>query len=328
MTAEVCRSGLVALVGRPNAGKSTLVNRLVGEKVAIVSATPQTTRNRLVGIVTESRGQMVLLDLPGVHRPMHRMNTRMMQEVRSALDEVDVVLHLVDASQPWGSGESFVAELVAPSQVPVISLLNKIDLVRPRERLLPMMERLHESRPNAEVMPISALTGEGLDELRDALYGLLPEGEPFYSADLTTTQTERFFVAETVREKLLASTRNELPYTTGVVVEGFEDLENLLRVHAVIYVERESQKGIVIGKRGQMIKKVGQEAREELEKLLSVRVYLALRVKVHPRWRDDARVLVQMEPGVAVLDDGVAELGVPVETEGRPWKDETGEEPD
>jgi GTP-binding protein Era len=309
------RSGFVALVGRPNAGKSTLLNALLGEKVAIVSAKPQTTRNRIVGILTEDRGQAVLLDLPGVHRPLHRMNVRMMQEVRSALEEVDVVLHLVDASEPWGGGEDFLFDLIEPVEPPVVGVLTKIDLVHPRSELLPLIERYAGRRRGTEVVPISALEGEGLDDLLGVVFASLPEHPPYYPDDLTSTQTERFFVAEVVREKLLESTRNELPYTTGVLVEHFEEAPDILRIHAVIYVERSSQKGIVIGKGGGMIRSVGQRAREELETILGTRIYLELRVKVHPRWREDVRVLREMDPSAGLgegllLTDEIGEEGV------------------
>jgi GTP-binding protein Era len=297
------RSGTVALVGRPNAGKSTLLNVLVGDKIAIVSDKPQTTRNRIVGILSHEHGQAVFFDLPGVHRPLHRMNRRMMQEVRSALDEVDLILHLVDASIEWGGGEEFLFGLLGPVRCPVIGVLTKVDLVRPKERLLPLIDAYQEHRPGATVVPISTVQDVGLDDLHDEMYGALPEGPPMYATDLTTTQTERFFVSEVVREKLLERTRNELPYTTGVLVELFEDEGDLLRVNAVIYVERESQKAIVIGRRGSMIKAVGTDARQELERLLGIRVYLGLRVKVHPRWREDVRVLSEMEPGMADLGE-------------------------
>jgi GTP-binding protein Era len=302
------RSGTVALVGRPNAGKSTLLNALLGDKIAIVSAKPQTTRNRIIGILTEERGQIVFFDLPGVHRPKHKMNSRMMQEVRSALDEVDVILHLVDASVPWGGGERFLFELLEPVRKPVLGVLTKIDLVRPKEALLPLLADYHQRRDGALVLPISAPEDDGLAELLTEVFERLPEGDPLYPADVTTTQTERFFIAEIVREKLLHRTRNELPYSTGVVVDYLEESERLLRIDAVIYVERKSQKGIVIGKGGRMIKAVGQDAREELERVLGIRIFLELHVKVHPRWRDDVRVLREMEPGVAVTDEGVLEI--------------------
>jgi len=302
------RSGTVALVGRPNAGKSTLLNALLGDKIAIVSAKPQTTRNRIIGILTEARGQIVFFDLPGVHRPKHKMNSRMMTEVRSALEEVDLVFHLVDASVSWGGGEQFLFELLEPVQQPVLGLLTKIDLVKPREALLPLIEDYHGRREDAVVLPISAPKADGLDELLDEVFSRLPEGESLYPDDVTTTQTERFFIAEVVREKLLHRTRNELPYTTGVVVDYLDESETLLRVSALIYVERKSQKGIVIGKGGSMIKAVGQDARLELERLLGIKVYLELHVKVHARWRDDVRVLREMEPGAAIIDEGTWEI--------------------
>ena len=296
-------TGTAALIGRPNAGKSTLLNALVGDKVAIVSDRPQTTRNQIVGVVTREQGQAVIFDLPGVHRPHHTMNSRMMQQVRSALDEVDVVLHLVDASEEWGGGEEFLFGLLEPVRVPVLGVLTKIDLVRPKGRLLPMMEVYQQRRPGASVMPVSAVAGDGLEELLAELFAALPEGPRLYPPELTTTQTERFFVAEVVREKLLERTRDELPYTSGVLVENFEDRGGLVHVDALIYVERPTQKGIVIGKGGAMIRAVGQAAREELERLLGVRVYLGLHVKVHPRWREDARLLAEMEPGAADLSE-------------------------
>ena len=296
------KSGYVALVGRPNAGKSTLLNALVGEKVAIVSEKPQTTRNRIVGILTEERGQAVFFDLPGVHRPLHKMNTMMMQEVRSAIEEVDLVLHLLDCSEAWGGGEDFLFELLEPVSVPVIGVLTKIDLLPEREALLPRIEAYGKRRSQSAVVPISAPKDLGLDALRGEIFAALPEGEPFFDRNMTTTQTERFFIAEVVREKLLTRTRNELPYTTGVIVDFLEEDEGLLRVDAVIYVERSSQKGIVIGKGGRVLKGVGRAARLELEKILGTKVFLSLHVKVHPRWREDARILMQMAPGMADLD--------------------------
>ncbi len=300
-------SGFVALVGRPNAGKSTLVNELVGDKVAIVSDKPQTTRNRIVGILTDARGQAVFFDLPGVHKPLHRMNTQMMREVRSAIEEVDLVLHLVDATAPWGSGEDYLFELLEPVHCRVVGVLTKIDLVRPKSELLPLIDRYQKRRPATSVIPVSALERDGTDVLVDQIFNLLPEGHPLYPPDLTSTQTERFFVAEVVREKLLERTRDELPYTTGVVVDLFDEGDRILHLEAVIYVERKSQKGIVIGKGGSMLRTVGQAARVELERLLGTKIYLGLRVKVHPRWRDDPRVLRDMEPGVAALSEDLTE---------------------
>ena len=295
------RSGTVALIGRPNAGKSTLLNALVGDKVAIVSDKPQTTRNRIIAILNDARGQAVFFDLPGVHKPLHKMNARMMQEVQSALEEVDLVLHLVDAAVAWGGGEEFLFGLLDPVRPPVVGLLTKVDLVPNKTQLLPLIARYQERRPGSTVIPISAPSGDGLAEVVNELFSSLPVGPPLYPHDLTTTQTERFFMAEVVREKLIERTRGELPYTTGVVVERVDESERLLHLDAVIYVERKSQKGIVIGKGGGMIRSVGQSAREELEKLLGIKIYLGLTVKVHARWRDDPRVLAAMEPGAADL---------------------------
>jgi GTP-binding protein Era len=303
------RFGFVALIGRPNAGKSTLVNTVLGEKVAIVSKRPQTTRNRIVGVCNRPSGQAVLLDLPGVHKPMHTMNVRMMREVYSGIEEADVVLHLIDAAVSWGAGERYLFDLLSGVQQPVIGVLTKIDLVERKRKLLPLMERYRQAVPQArELVPISAVSGDGVDELIDQVLQALPEGPPMYPADLPTTQTERFFVAEVIREKLLEHLSDELPYTTGVVVESFDEAADPLQIHAVIYVERPSQKGVVIGRRGRMLGQIGQQARLELESWLGARLFLGLRVKVHRRWRDDVRVLSGMEPGVVVTGTGQPSL--------------------
>lgn len=296
------RAGLVALVGRPNAGKSTLLNALIGEKVAIVSARPQTTRNRIVGILNDPRGQIVFFDLPGVHRPRHAMNTRMMREVRSALDEVDLILHLIDASESWGGGENFLFELLAPVSVPVIGVLTKIDLLPQRTELLPKIETYSSHRPTSIIFPICAPKGDGLENLLKEIVARLPEGEAFYGEDLNTVQSEQFFIAEMIREKVLERTRNELPYSTGVVIDYLREEGQLLRIDAVIYVERESQKAIIIGKGGRMLKSIGTAARHELEKLLQTRIFLGIHVKVHARWRDDVRVLREMDPSAGNLE--------------------------
>ena len=311
MSAKRC--GEVALLGRPNAGKSTLLNALVGEKVAIVADKPQTTRNRIVGVLTEERGQAVLLDLPGVHRPLHKMNARMMQEVRAALDEVDMVLHLLDASTDWGQGEQYLFQMLESVEVAVIGVLTKVDLVRPKSLLLPLIALYAERRPGSVVMPVSALTGDGLGELLSEVFAALPQGEPIYPPGTTTTQTERFFVAEVVREKLLHLVADELPYISGVAVESFEELTDRLQIEAVIYVERSGQKAIVIGKGGRTIKAFGTQARQELEALLGVHIYLGLRVKVKPRWREDPHLLQTMEPGTAWPE--ADDFGLPPEEE-------------
>lgn len=295
------RCGTVALVGRPNAGKSTLVNRLVGDKVAIVSARPQTTRNRIVGVATRPAGQMVLFDLPGVHRPLHRMNARMMNEVRSSLEESDLVLHLIDGSSEWGRGEAFVFDLI--SGLPTVAAITKIDLIGDKNQLLPKFADYGERRPDTEIVPCSPLNGDGVDTLEETIFRHLPAGEHFYPEDTVSTQTERFFVAEIVREKLLAEVRNELPYATGVIVESFQELPGRMIISAVIFVERPTQKAIVIGKRGSMIKTIGMAARLELEKIFATSVHLETFVKVHANWRNDPWVLREMDPGIARSDD-------------------------
>ena len=293
--------GVVALTGRPNAGKSTLLNRVLGHKVSIVSAKPQTTRNRIVGILNDARGQIAFLDTPGVHKPLHRLNVRMMDHVRSALTEADVIALIVDASEDFGKGDQFVVEMVAKEKeqnpdATRIVLLNKIDLLK-KHKLLPLMERYHSFGIFDEIIPISASTGEGVDELTDLLFKTIAPGEALYPKEDYTTQPERFFAAEIVREKLLHHTSQELPYTTAVHVERFEEDEatNFITIFATIFVERDSQKGIVLGKQGAMIKRIGTEARHELESILGAKVHLELHVSVHQDWRDDTRFLGELE---------------------------------
>ena len=293
--------GVVALTGRPNAGKSTLLNRVLGHKVSIVSAKPQTTRNRIVGILNDARGQIAFLDTPGVHKPLHRLNVRMMDHVRSALTEADVIALIVDASEDFGKGDQFVVEMVANEKehnpdAKRIVLLNKIDLLK-KHKLLPLMERYHAFGIFDEIIPISASTGEGVDALTDLLFKTVAPGEALYPKEDYTTQPERFFAAEIVREKLLHHTSQELPYTTAVHVERFEEDEatNFITIFATIFVERDSQKGIVLGKQGAMIKRIGTEARQELESILGAKVHLDLHVSVHQDWRDDTRFLGELE---------------------------------
>jgi GTP-binding protein Era len=293
--------GVVALTGRPNAGKSTLLNRVLGHKVSIVSAKPQTTRNRIVGILNDARGQIAFLDTPGVHKPLHRLNVRMMDHVRSALSEADVIALIVDASEDFGKGDQFVVEMVANEKehnpdAKRIVLLNKIDLLK-KHKLLPLMERYHAFGIFDEIIPISASTGEGVDALTDLLFKTIAPGEALYPKEDYTTQPERFFAAEIVREKLLHHTSQELPYTTAVHVERFEEDEatNFITIFATIFVERDSQKGIVLGKQGAMIKRIGTEARQELESILGAKVHLDLHVSVHQDWRDDTRFLGELE---------------------------------
>jgi GTP-binding protein Era len=287
------KAGYVSIVGRPNAGKSTLLNRIIGEKIAIVSDKPQTTRTRIVGVKNYPEGQAVFVDTPGIHRPLHRMNVRMVDAAVDTLGDVDIVVLVHDASSRPGHGDEYVTRLLKDVEVPVVLVLNKVDLVA-KARLLPLIEQLRRWREFAAIVPISAATGDGVEALERELLALLPEGERLFPEDYLTDQPERVIVAETVREKVLANTRDELPFSTAVVVDQFEEPERpggLLRVFCTIYVESESQKPIVIGRAGSMIKKIGTEARHDIAAFFNCKVYLDLRVKVKPDWRDDERVL-------------------------------------
>ena len=291
------KSGIVALVGRPNAGKSTLLNRILGQKVSIVSAKPQTTRNRIVGILNEPRGQIAFLDTPGIHKPLHKLNVRMMDHVRSSLAEADVAALIVDATEAFGSGDRYAIDLLKEAAGGKrFAILNKIDRLK-KEKLLPMMQQYSDTGLFDEIVPISAANGEGVPELIDLLFETVGTGEPHYSREDYTTQPERFFAAEIVREKVLQHTEEELPYTTAVSVDRWEEEEekNLIKIYATIVVERESQKPIVIGKRAEMVKRIGTEARQELESILGAKVFLDLHVAVHERWREDERFLGELE---------------------------------
>jgi GTP-binding protein Era len=289
------KCGFVALVGRPNAGKSTLINRLVGTKVAIVSDKPQTTRNRIVGVRNTADGQIIYLDTPGVHRPLHRMNVRMVDAAVQSMTQADVVCAVVDATEDTGRGDDFLAKMLGRAGAPVVLALNKTDLVE-KPRLLPLIERWSRMVPFTDIVPISALNGDGVDRLEPALVAHLPEGAALYPDDYLTDTPERAYVAEVVREKLLHHTRDELPFTTAVVVDQFEepDEKGLMRLYCSILVERDSQKAIVIGRAGSMIKTIGTEARQELEAFFSARIYLDLRVKLRAGWREDPRMLDQL----------------------------------
>jgi GTP-binding protein Era len=286
------KSGFVSLVGRPNVGKSTLLNRLVGTKLAIVSDKPQTTRNRILGVRNYDAGQVVFVDTPGVHRPQHRMNVRMLDVARDAIRDVDVIGFVIDVSEKTGTGDRFTLDLIKGTDHPVVLVLNKVDLVS-RPRILPMIDAWSRDNAFAEIVPVSAETGENVDRLERAFLTHLPEGEPLYPADYLTDQPERFFVAEMVREQVLRHTHAELPYTTAVAVDKFEepDEKGLMRLYCTILVERESQKPIVIGRHGDMIKRIGTGARLELERFFDARVFLDLRVKVQGDWRENERVL-------------------------------------
>lgn len=296
---ESMKSGFVSLIGRPNAGKSTLLNRLVGSKLAIVSDKPQTTRTRILGVRNYPDAQVMFLDTPGIHRPLHRMNVRMMNLTVDTIGAVDVLGLVIDVAEPSGKGDAFVIELVKRAPVPVFVILNKIDLVN-KSRLLPIIDRLRQHAAFAEFVPVSAATGENIDRLERAIVERLPEGEPRYPPDYLTDQPERFLAAEMVREKLLQFTRAEIPFSSAVVLDRFEEPgseDPLLRLYCTIVVDRESQKPIVIGRRGEMIKRIGTAAREDLERFFRTRVYLDLRVRVKSDWRENDRVLDEIGVG-------------------------------
>ncbi len=289
------RAGIVTLAGRPNAGKSTLMNRLLGEKLAAVSDKPQTTRHRLVGILTGDRGQIVFYDTPGVHRPLHRMNRRMVRYAVDALEEGDVVCLLADASVPFGSGDAYMLDLVEKTGGPRIAVLNKVDRVN-KPDLLPRIARYAETDLFDEIVPVSALTGDGCERLMEVLWGAIPEGEPLYDADLYTLHPERFLAAEVIREKILQTARDELPFTTAVVIEKWEEVEagNRAHIHAQILVEKPGQKAILIGRKGEAIKRLGIAARRDLERLLGRGVHLELFVRHEPGWRENRRLLAEI----------------------------------
>jgi GTP-binding protein Era len=287
------KSGFVSFIGRPNAGKSTLLNRIIGSKLAIVSDKPQTTRNRILGVKNYEAAQVVFLDTPGIHRPLHRMNVRMVDTALDTIRQVDVLALVLDAAEKVGHGDEYVLKLVKNLKVPVFLILNKIDLMR-KSKLLPMIEGFSQDGTFAEIIPVSAMTGENVDRLERAIIDRLPEGEPLYPQDYLTDQHERAMAAEIVREKLLQFTHAELPFSSAVIVDRFEEPASeggLLRLFCTIVVDRESQKGIVVGKGGDMIKKIGTAAREDLERFFSTRVFLDLHVRVKTDWRDDERLL-------------------------------------
>jgi GTP-binding protein Era len=285
--------GHVSFLGRPNAGKSTLLNRLVGSKLAIVSDKPQTTRTRILGVKNYEDAQVVYLDTPGIHRPLHRMNVRMVDAAVDTIHEVDVLGLVVDAAEPPGKGDQFMIDLIRKSDAPVFLILNKIDLLR-KSKLLPIIDRHRQQADFAEIVPLSAVTGENVDRLERAIIDRLPEGEARYPPDYLTDQPERVFAAEIVREQLLRFTHAEIPFSSAVIMDRFEEPvppSRLLRLYCTIVVERESQKPIVVGKGGDMIKRIGTAARGELERFFQTKVFLDLHVRVKAEWREDDHVL-------------------------------------
>lgn len=292
MSVKDFRSGLVALIGRPNAGKSTLLNRLVGEKIAAVSNKPQTTRHRIKGIVSHPQGQIVFVDTPGVHKPGHLLNRRMMSAVHDAIDSVDLIVLMRDASVSTGNGDRFVFDLVKKAEKPAILVLNKVDKLRDKAVLLPLIELYSKEHDFAEIVPVSAMKEDALDLLLDQIVKHLPIAEPIFAADELTDEPVRSIAAEMVREKILATTGEEIPYVTAVATELFDESDpNLVRIFCAIYVERPSQKKIIIGKQGARIKEIGTRARIDIEKLVGTKVFLKLFVKVVEDWRNRERDL-------------------------------------
>lgn len=288
------KSGFVSFVGRPNAGKSSLLNRIVGEKLAIVSDKPQTTRHRILGVKNYPEGQVVFVDTPGIHRPLHRMNVRMVDTATETLREVDVVGVVIDASESPGQGLRFLLNMVKDTDAKTVLILNKIDLVK-KHKLLPVLDQLSKEGDWHAIVPVSAITGDNIERLEQVLLDALPEGEPLYPPDYLTDQPERTMVAEMVREQVLRLTRDELPFSTAVLLDRWEEEEGqMLRLYMTILVERDSQKPIVIGRAGEMIKEIGSSARREIEQFLDRKIFLDLRVAVKEQWRENDRLLDEM----------------------------------
>ena len=288
------KSGYVAVVGRPNAGKSTLVNALVGSKVSIVTPVPQTTRNRILGILSRPEAQVILMDTPGVHNPISRLNQQMMNFVRQALADRDLAVLIVDTSEKFGKGDDFVIRLLKEYSPRTILALNKIDRIKKLE-LLPLMDRYSKLYDFEEIIPISALHHEGLEDCLSCIIQRLPEGPQYFPTDEYTDQPERFLASEIIREKVIRHTKQELPYVTAVLLDRFEEGETLTRLYATIVVEKESQKPIVIGAGGGRLKEIGSEARQELERLFPPKVFLELYVKVEPNWRENRVLIAELD---------------------------------
>ena len=289
------RSGFVSILGRPNAGKSTLLNTLIGEKIAIVSDKPQTTRTAVQGVLTTAQEQVVFLDTPGIHRTDTQLNKRMMDAVRSGLDARDLLLFVVDASRPDLEHQRQALEFIQRMETPVVLVLNKVDRVPDKRELLPLIEKCMELYPFVDPVPVSATTGDNLEALRKVIFSRLPEGPRYFPEDYLTDQPERFLVAELIREKILQLTRAEVPHSVAVLIEQWENKPKLTRIMASILVEKGGQKAIVIGAGGEMLKRVGSEARAEIETLLGTKVFLELFVKVSERWRDKSAVLNELD---------------------------------
>nr|WP_173667560.1 GTPase Era [Lentilactobacillus buchneri] len=283
-------SGFIAIVGRPNVGKSTFLNRVIGQKIAIMSDKPQTTRNKIQGVYTTKEAQIVFIDTPGIHKPQNKLGDFMMESALSALKEVDAVLFMVNATEHRGAGDNFIIDQLKNVDKPIYLLINKIDEISPDD-IMPIIERYKNALEFKDVYPISALQGNNVPELIDTLIKELPNGPQYYPADEVTDHPERFVISELIREKVLELTRQEIPHSTAVVIESIKTEDSLLRIRATIIVERDGQKGIVIGKGGSMLKKIGTLARKDIENMMGNKVFLELWVKVEPHWRDKANLL-------------------------------------
>jgi len=283
---ENFKSGFVSLIGLPNAGKSTLLNALVGQKVAIVADKPQTTRTSIQGVYTSPEAQIVFVDTPGIHKADTPLNKRLMDTVRNAVEERDLLLFVVDAARNFSDEDRRALDLARKGETPVVLVLNKIDLVKEKAKLLPLIEEYRRLYDFVDYVPVSAARGKGIDDLRKAIVARLPEGPAYFPEDYVTDQPERFLAAELVREKVLLATRQEVPHSVSVTVDRWEETPNLTRIFATIRVERDGQKAIVIGAKGAMLKKIGTLARQEMERLFGVRIYLDLHVRVQPGWRE------------------------------------------
>jgi len=288
---EPFRSGFVSLIGRPNTGKSTLLNALVGQKVAIVADKPQTTRTSIQGVLTMPGAQIVFVDTPGIHRADTPLNKRLMDAVRAAVEERDLLLLVADAARPLGKEDRQAIDLARKSQAPVVLVLNKIDLVKDKALLLPLIEEYRAAFDFADYVPVSAIRGQGLEELKKVILQRLPAGPAYFPEDHVTDQPERFLAAELIREKVLAATRQEVPHSVAVIVDQWEETSRLTRIFATIRVEREGQKAIVIGTKGAMLKRIGTLARHDMERLFGVKIYLDLHVRVQPGWREKSAFL-------------------------------------
>jgi GTP-binding protein Era len=294
------KAGTVAIIGRPNSGKSTLLNALLHSKLSIVSDRPQTTRHRISGILSEARGQAVFIDTPGIHKPGYVMNRRMLRSVYEALNGVNLVLLMVDASISSGAGDHFVLQTLKETRPSALLLLNKIDLVA-KPRLLPLMEKYAAEYEFIEIIPVSALKKDNIQLVVDKVFACLPEGEPLYESELITNRSERFFASEFIREKILERAREEVPYASAVLIRSFDESgrenKQLIKIEADILVEKKSQQGIILGTGGLRLKEVGIAARRDLEHLLECRVYLGLKVRTAAKWRDNDSILDEMELG-------------------------------